>query len=281
MDLDEAFREGNEDLIISYLEQDYDISCDPDKLLLKSAHYGREAALKACLDMGISPDSHNALIWACGKGRLTPIKILISAGANVNIRDSHNRTPMMVSAGNGKLNEIKLLLKNKASLDGALFAAADGDYVKVVEFLLEQDVDLEEVSDLGLSALTSACASSTKKSAVIALLLIEAGANVNFVRESDEQTPLKFASGHSTLKVMQALIDHGAEIDGPKGTDQTALMLAARSNSADRVDLLIKNGANQNLQCGLKWADGATAQGLAEMENCRKVVEYFAQLEKI
>ena len=281
MDLGEAFRVGNEEFIISHLEKDYDVDTDPDELLLKSAHYGRERALNACLKSGISPDTHNALNWACGKGRLGPIKILVGAGADVNLKDSHNRTPIMCSAGNGKLSEVKFLLKNGAKCDGALLAAVDGDYIKVVEFLLSEEVDLEETSDIGLTALAVACASSRKKSTAIALLLIEAGADVNFVRESDEQTPLKFASGRSSPEVMQALIDCGAEIDGPQGTDQTALMLAARSNSVERVDLLIKNGANRDLQCGLKWANGATAKGLAEMENCQNVVKYFSQLEQI
>lgn len=281
MDLDEAFREGDEAFIISYLEKDYDVDTDPDELILKSAHYGRELALDACLNSDISPDTHNALIWACGKGRLGPIKRLIAAGANINIKDSYNRTPIMSSSGNGKLNEIKLLLKHGAKLDGCLLAAVDGDYIKVVEFLLAEKVDLEEVSDLDLSALTIACTSSRKKSIAIALLLIEAGANVNFVRESDGQTPLKFASNSSSSEVMKALIDQGADVDGPKGTDQTALMLAARSNSVERVDLLIKNGADYSLPCGLKWANGATAKGLAEMEGCRKVANYFSRLEKI
>ncbi|WP_346839239.1 ankyrin repeat domain-containing protein [Microbulbifer sp. SAOS-129_SWC] len=281
MDLSEAFRVGNEDFIISHLEKDYDVDADPEELLLKSAHYGRERTINKCLKSGISPDTHNALNWACGKGRLGPIKILVKAGANVNLKDSHNRTPMMCSAGNGKLNEVKFLLKNGARCDGALLAAVDGDHIKVVEFLISEEVDLEEISDIGLTALTAACASSIKKSTAIALLLIDAGANVNFVRESDEQTPLKFASGRSSLEVMQSLIDRGVEIDGPQGTDQTALMLAARSNSVERVDLLIKSGANPNLECGLKWANGATAKGLAEMENCQDVVKYFSQLEQI
>lgn len=278
MDLGEAFRKGDEDFIISHLNKNYDIEADPDKLILNCAHYGRELALDACLNAGISPDLHNALHWACGKGRLGPIKRLLAAGANVNAKDNRNRTAIRGAAGSGKLNEVKLLLKNGAKLEGTLLAAVSGEYLRVVRFLLSEKVDLEEVSeDLGLTALTKACASTTKRAAEIALILIKAGANVNFVREGDEQTPLKFASGRSTPEVMQALIDKGAEIDGPKGTAQTALMLAARSNSAERVDLLIKNGADQHLSCGLKWAKGATARGLAEMENRRKVIDYFSQ----
>lgn len=275
MDLSKAFREGDDDLIIRHLLDAYDICNDPDTLLRNSAHYGRENILKACLEAGINPDKDNALNWACGKGKIDPIKILITFGANVNLKDEYGRTPIMASAGHGKLNEIKYLLKNGADIDGALLAAVDGEYKNVVMFLLEQNVNLEEVSNDRLTCLTIACATHHKKAVEISLMLIKYGANVNYVRESDEQTPLKFAAGNSTPEVIQALINKGAEIDGPEGTTQTALMLAARANSVPNVEVLIKNGSNPKLQCGLKWAENRTAQELAEMENCNKVVQYF------
>lgn len=278
MDLSEAFREGDEESIIRHLHDSYDIDNDRDTLLRNSAHYGREKVLNACLEAGINPDKDNALNWACGKGRMGPIRALIASGANINLKDKDGRTPIIISAGHGKLSEIKYLLKNNADIDGALLAAVYGEYLKVVMFLLEQNVNLEEVSDNGLSCLAIACGTHHKKATEIALILIRAGANVNCVRESDDQTPLKFAAGHSTPEVIQALIDKGAEVDGPGGTTQTALMLAARSNSVPRVEALIKNGANSDLQCGLKWAENRTAQGLAEMEKCNSVAQYLRQL---
>jgi len=281
LDIDEAFRDGKEDIIISHLNAAYDVETDPDELLLKAAHYGREDVIKACLDAGINPDINEALVWACGSGRMAPIKLLVSAGSNVNIIDKFGKTPIIKSAGQGKLNEIKFLLKSGAETKGALLAAVNGEYIKVVEYLLAIDIDLEEVADNGLSALTIACASHTKKASQIALMLINVGADVNFVRESDEQTPLQFAAGSSSLEVIQSLIDNGAEVDGPKGTSQTALMLAARANSAEHVEILLNNGADPNLKCGLPWANNSTARGLAEMEKCKKVIDYFERHTEI
>lgn len=276
MDINAAFRQGNDDAIISHLQQSYDVNSDPDKLLMTAAHYGNQKILRACLNAGIHPDMHCALCWACGKGLMRPIRILVSAGADVNIKCALGGTPITQSAGSGKLNELKYLLKQGAHIDGALSAAVAGEYKKVVEFLIAEGANLEEYGDgEGLTPLTKACHTGHKKGDEIALLLIDAGANVNYVRTSDETTPLKWAAASSTAEVVQALIDHGAEVDGPAGTDQTPLMYAARANNVATIDVLLRNGANPDLPCGLPWAEGRTAEGLAELENRRDAYNYL------
>lgn len=147
MDIDEAFRESNDEAIIAHLNKDYDTKNDPEKLLRLAAHYGREKVIAACLEAGIVPDSHGALCWACGEGQMRPIKMLVSAGANINLRDDWGRAPITQSAGHGKLNQVKYLLKQGARIDGALSAAVDGEYTKLVEFLVTQGANIEEQGD--------------------------------------------------------------------------------------------------------------------------------------
>jgi ankyrin repeat protein len=272
MDINEAFQQKNDLAIVTHLQSGYDTRNDPDELLLMAAHYGQVKVLQACINAGIHPDTHAALCWACGKGQITPIEILISAGANPNIRDEFGSTPIVSSASHGKLVEVKYLLKHGAKLDGALIAATHGKYSKLVRFLVEQGADLEEIDSNNLTSLTIACHSLHKKSAEIALFLIDAGANVNYLRKVDEQTPLKFAV---RPEVIQALIDRGAAVDGPEGTEQTALMLAARGNNVNAIDVLLRNGANPNLTCNLPWAKGLTAEGLAELEGQYDALEYL------
>lgn len=275
MNLIEAFRQKNDDAIISYLQGAYDTKNDPDKLLLNAAHYGREKLLEACIRTGIHPDTHASLCWACGKGNMGPVKILVSSGANVNIKDEHGCTPVTHSAGHGKLTELKYLLKHGASLDGALVAATRGEYTKVIEFLVAEGANLEEVDSNELTPLAIACASRHKKAAEVAMRLITAGANVNFQRKGDEMTPLKFAAGNSTAEVIQSLIDRGALVNGPAGAKQTPLMLATRANNIPAIATLLGNNANPDLPCGLPWAGGRTAEGLAELEGRRKALAYL------
>jgi hypothetical protein len=91
-------------------------------------------------------------------------------------------------------------------------------------------------------------------------------------------TALKFAVERSAPEVLRALIDAGAEVDGPRGTDQTALMLAARANNVEALKVLIDNGADVSLPCRLPWADGRTAEGLAELERRRAALAYLRKL---
>ena len=75
-----------------------------------------------------------------------------------------------------------------------------------------------------------------------------------------------------------SLLDHGAEVDGPPGTAQTALMIAARDNNVAALKVLVKNGADVSLPCKLKWAAGRTAEGLAELEKRRAALTYLREL---
>jgi ankyrin repeat protein len=110
------------------------------------------------------------------------------------------------------------------------------------------------------------------------MLLLNAGADATIVRQSDEMTALKFAADDCESEVIQALIDRGADVDGPSNTDQTALMLAARSNNLNAIQVLINNGADPRRPCGLPWAKGRTAVWLAQNENSREAYDFLKDL---
>src|SRR5436189_232987 len=116
---------------------------------------------------------------------------------------------------------------------------------------------------------------SSVKGMKIALHLLEAGADVNYVRADDEMTALGFAVSDSRPEVVQALLARGAEVEGPPGADQTPLMLAARANNVAAIKLLIAAGAAPERPCQLPWAAGRTAEWLAEQEGARKAALYL------
>ncbi len=74
-------------------------------------------------------------------------------------------------------------------------------------------------------------------------------------------TALKFAVHTCPVEVIRALIDHGAEVDGPTGTDRTALMIAARASNVEAPKVLVEKGASVSLTCKVPWAVGRTAEG--------------------
>src|SRR5262249_24757370 len=126
--------------------------------------------------------------------------------------------------------------------------------------------------------LMCACSCGGPDGGRVALLLLNAGADATVVRQSDEMTALKFAAKGCEPEVIQALIAKGAEVDGPANTDQSALMLAARSNNLGAIQVLIRNGADPRRPCGLRWAEGQTAAWLAKNEDSMEAFDYLKDL---
>jgi ankyrin repeat protein len=203
------------------------------------------------------------------------------------IRAATKADAFAFAAAKNKLRELKLLLADKVDINAvapawrgtALNVAAYSGAVPATRFLIEAGADLNPLDNFELTPLMIACSHGKAKCSAVALLLIEAGADVRHVRD-DGMTALKFSVDRCTVKVIQALIDHGAEVDGPRGTEQTALMLAARANNVEALKLLVKNGADVTRKCKLPWAEDRTAEGLAELEHRRAAQTYLANLAK-
>lgn len=196
---------------------------------------------------------------------------------------------LSIATANSKLKEMKLLIQDGADINGfsplsgstPLTNAASDNLTSSLKLLIKSGADINLPSkDMDLTPLMHACSRGKIKGSNIAKILIDENADVTYIRKTDEMTALKFAVKACTPEVVQALIDNGADIDGPEGTDQTALMLAARTNNVQNLNILIKNGANPLLQCKLKWAEGLTAEGLASMEGCLDAASYLAEVNK-
>lgn len=193
-----------------------------------------------------------------------------------------------VAAANSMLKEMQALLDDGADINGiasyskstALATAAGYGLIRSLNFLLDKGADVNLPGAFGMTPLMRACSFGKAKGSRVALRLLEADADVNYSRKSDQMTALKFAVQSCTPEVIQALIDHGADIDGPPETNQTALMIAARANNVESLKVLIENGADVSRKCKLPWAEHRTAQELAEMENCKKAAAYLASLVK-
>ncbi|KUM62891.1 hypothetical protein ACN42_g4204 [Penicillium freii] len=52
----------------------------------------------------------SALLWATERGKPAPCSRLLTEGANPNIKDSHERTPLSWAAGNGHADVVSILL---------------------------------------------------------------------------------------------------------------------------------------------------------------------------
>jgi ankyrin repeat protein len=207
------------------------------------------ALLKARVDVNAAqPDGATALHWAAHLDDLSTADLLLRAGARASAANDLGATPLYLACTNRSVAMVKRLLA----------AGADPN----AKLLRGQTVLME-------------CARTGEVGAVTALLA--AGAQVNARESINEQTALMWAVGQQHPRVVEALIELGADIHARSRTysqnvetgnrggggevsavfrgGSTPLLLAARVGDIESAKLLIAAGANVNDSL----PDGATA----------------------
>jgi hypothetical protein len=136
-------------------------------------------------------------------------------------------------------------------------AASEGDAARV-ESLLARGADVESTDPAGQTPLVHAARGRHRD---VLQLLLSRGANPNVYERRDEPrgpTPLWWAATDGDVIGVQALIDHGANVDATHDGGYTALMGAVRF--PDVVRALLMGGANVRA----RTTDGKTALTIAE-----------------
>lgn len=168
----------------------------PDSLgwtpLIIAASAGHREVVAYLVERGanvqaVTANSQSALHFACGKGHLEVVKLLVEgAGAPLNTRDRFGYTPF-----------IRAVLANREA---------------VVEYLLTSEkhrIDLDGKDKLGNSALHIACEEENLR---MVQLLLEAGADVK-ATNGEGRTPLE---GVTSQKLQRSLKDVFLEFGRPR-----------------------------------------------------------------
>ena len=160
---------------------------------------------------------------------------------------------------------------------GALWKAAEAGDLKKVKELVAAGAPLDA---RGRNGWTPLIASIAEEHLEVSLYLIEHGASPT-ATDKQKWTPLMWAAHwsmyvtHQNVKIAEALLDAGAEIDAHSGDGVTALMLATGNSSLRLLRVLIARGADVNVrtagkghyrkQTPLMYADGiATVRALLD-----------------
>lgn len=167
-----------------------------------------------------------------------------------------------VDGADNRLDVIKFLEKEgfedcKATyvqaLSTALVHAVDSDNVEATSFLLTQSPLLDIPIMEQQTPLYKAAYRSNER---MVKLLLKAGADPCAIGDSDKWQPIH-AAFHNA-KILEMLIEGGADVNAKTDEEWTALHYSIDSNSKDSVEVLLKNKAEL---CSL--ADGTTVLELA------------------
>jgi len=184
-------------------------------------------------------------------------ELLIGKGADVNARNQRGFTPIEVFEGFEKTGVASVLLANGAGIPTIHVAALLGDIAKVKAFI-DQGVSVDaKKGGTGETALSFAARAGQKE---VAEFLINKGADASggILRRA--------GSG----EVAELLIANGADVDGRDGKGEP-LRNAAASGRIDVVKVLLANGADTEAKDG----NGQTALSISMTYQCKESVLFL------
>ncbi|MCH5283516.1 MAG: ankyrin repeat domain-containing protein [Treponema sp.] len=186
------------------------------------------------------------LLNAVENGNVDMASFLLDKGANINCCDSRSRTALDLAIEKEDVELISFLLErgadigdSESSLKAALDFAIKNDNADILSFLAEQAVH-KDVYIEDKPFLFFAMENDYKK---LVELLIEKGANIE-CRGKYENTPLLIAAHDGNLALVSLLVEHGANIECENEDKFTPLSAAAAKGSLDTVSFLLEKGAN-------------------------------------
>jgi ankyrin repeat protein len=186
--------------------------------LIQAARQGDTPAVQSLLAAGAKVDAQDdkgqtALMAATYGNHIETARVLVEAGADVNLRDQSLNSPFLYAGAEGLLEIVKLTAPTADThvtnrYGGvAVIPAAEKGHVETVAYLLEHtDMDVNHVNNLGWTALLEAIILSNggPTHQRIIEILLQYGADVNLA-DKDGVTPLQHARQRGYREIIEML----------------------------------------------------------------------------
>jgi ankyrin repeat protein len=180
-------------------------------------------------------------------------KLLWEHGANLEIRDQDEWTPLYEAGHSGNVDVMRWLLNHGAKVNTrtderrtTLHQAAHALDLAVVQVLLEHKPDINLQDRHGNTPLHDVLArlrpSREEKVVEVARQLLEHRADPN-IRTRTGSTPLHGASSRGSLEVARLLLSYGAKIDEKDRLGRTPFQVASLRGHDNVIKLLLEHGA--------------------------------------
>jgi ankyrin repeat protein len=253
--------------------------------LVTAARAGDVDRVKKALDDGSNvnaPDSaggRTALHWAAKEGHAPVVALLLSKGADVNVKDRAGKSPLCIAGENGKVEVLKQLLDAKSDVNMTdrmggtplMWAAALGT-PDTVGLLIDRGATVNVVDKNGLTPLLWAASTGDPRTVE---LLIARKADLAAADNLTGDTALMRAVRNGKVESVKALIAAKAAIDARNRQDMTPWLIAAANGRVDKMQALKDAGADTAAKDKRGWnavdharnrSDGSRAEVLKYLE---------------
>ena len=253
---------GYTDILMFFIENGADINactadhnCTPLMLAIENGHTNTvNVLIQYGANVALTDDSgFTALHYACiDHGSLEVLRYLFENGADVNACSSV--TPLMMAIENGHVSAVTFLtergadvtLTDECGYKALHYACINNSSPEVFSCLLEKGADINACLNDGMTPLMIAAEDSLVN---VVTFLIKQGANVD-LQDNYGKTALHYALGslNFSFEILCCLIQKGADVNTGSNDKLTSLMIAAEKGHINALTLLIKFGADADLQ---------------------------------
>ena len=201
-----------------------------------------------------------ALMIASRKGDLKSTKLILDYGAKIDVQGliyysirawcENWWTALMIASGNGSYETVKLLLDHGANVNmqskddrwSALMLASLQGYTEVAELLLEYGAEVDLFG--------SVCDVEPTVNLYHdpAMLRLSQECSNESLKDKNQWTALMLASTNGHKGTAALLLKYGANVNMQPGGPWTALLLASKNKHIEMVQLLLLHGAKVNMQ---------------------------------
>ena len=227
--------------------------------LMTAARAGNLETVNLLLEKGAmfkpeTPNQYSALMAATAGGHPSTVQLLLERGANINAGE--DLAPVFIAAHFGHVEVMRVLLRNRVSLDvynvrqETPFMVAVGSQqasipqkVAMIALLSPHLRTLDMRDNAGNTVLINAIRNNEDGDEEIVQALVNHGADVNG-RGRDQKTPLMCAAEWGNSEIIQKLLDLGARLDLTDARQDTAMILATKRGNIQAVVSLARNGAD-------------------------------------
>jgi ankyrin repeat protein len=195
-------------------------SSSASRVALSSAIQDKDyQSVERLLDAGAGAKDPNILIQACSTSSDESVRLILAFGADPNAADNNGHTPLFSATKAGFVEGAKMLLKYGA--DPNLQAGSESDSPLALA-LSEHNLELVH-------------------------LYLMYGGDATRIMGNGKTVLLKSITKTAPAKLLQLLLDYGANPDSKDREGTTAMFTAIQAVRIDLMALLLDHGANPNL----------------------------------